>query len=132
MDHDDSVLMGQLAGVNTRIARFILCALDGAANRPHRTSEDGVALGRDLVRLGKAVRQQARLRDAAWGHSYLEPTRGHARATENGSIAVSVVDGAPVGPAVCGVWLVADLPDPRSGTDVSACSMCLAALAQEP
>lgn len=132
MDHDDSVLMGQLAGVNTRIARFVLCALDRAADRPHRTNEDGVELGRDLVRLGRAVRQHARLRDARWGHSYLEPGRGHVRARENGATAVSVVDGASVGPAVCGVWLVADLPDPRPSEGVAACSMCLAALAQEP
>lgn len=125
--------MARLAGLNTRIARFILGTLDRDAAR--RSAEEGIGdgeeLGRDLVLLGRAVRRHARLRAALWGHSYLEPRRGHVRATENGTTTVSVIDGAAVGPAVCGAWLVADLPDPDD-KDSTACSVCLAVLGQEP
>lgn len=127
MDHDESVLMADLASINSRIGRYVLSALDRVANRPHATEVDGIALGHDLVLLGKAVRQHERLRTASWGHSYLEPRRGHVRAADEG---VNVIDGAAVGPAVCGAWLVADLPDPSA--DFVACTMCLAALAQQP
>lgn len=123
MDHDESVLIAELAAVNTRIAGYILRALDRDAARPHGDCA-GIALGHDLVVLGRAVRQHARLRAAAWGHSYLEPERGHVRATEDATPAVNVIDG----PAVCGAWLVADLPGPCA----AACSVCLAVLAQEP
>ncbi|MPZ82070.1 MAG: hypothetical protein GEV28_17425 [Actinophytocola sp.] len=129
MDHGESVLMAKLAGLNTRIARFILGTHDRDAARP--SAGDGVELGRDLVALGRAVQRHARLRTAPWGHSYLEPQRGHVRATKNGTTTVSVIDGAAVGPAVCGAWLVADLPNPNRN-DFTACSACLAALGQEP
>lgn len=125
--------MAELAGVNTRIARFILGTLDRDAAHP--SAEEGIGdgedLGRDLVLVGRAVRRHARLRTASWGHSYLEPRRGHVRATENGTTTASVIDGAAVGPAVCGAWLVADLADPH-GKDFTPCSLCLAALGQEP
>lgn len=125
--------MARLAGLNERVARFILVALDRDAGRPSATNGigDGTELGRDLVTLGKDVRRYARLRGASWGHTYIEPQVGHVRETENGTAAVSVIDGVAVGPAVCGAWLVADLPDPSS-EEVTPCSVCLATLGHEP
>lgn len=133
MDHDESVLMAKLAGLNTRIGRFILGRLDRDAARPSAGdgADDGVELGRDLVALGRAVQRHARLRTALWGRSYLEPQLGHVRATKNGTTTVSVIDGAAVGPAICGAWLIADLPDPNR-SDFTACSACVAAFGHEP
>jgi hypothetical protein len=133
VDHDESVLMARLAGINERIARFILLTLDRDAGRPSAEAGigDGMELGRDLVTLGKAVQRHAQLRGVSWGHTYLEPHRGHVRATENGTTTVSVIDGAAVGPAVCGARLVAELQGQDSG-NVTPCSVCLAFLGQKP
>ncbi|MGB3444952.1 MAG: hypothetical protein WBA97_39955 [Actinophytocola sp.] len=132
MDHDESVLMANLAGLNQRVARFILITLDHDAGRPLAANSlgDGAELGRDLVALGRAVQRHARQRAAAWGRTYLEPHRAHVRAIENGTTTVSVIDDAAVGPAVCGAWLVDNLPVPESA-DFTACPVCLAALGQE-
>ncbi|MGB3444910.1 MAG: hypothetical protein WBA97_39740 [Actinophytocola sp.] len=125
--------MANLAGLNQRVARLILITLDHDAGRSSSADWvcDGMGLGGDMVTLGKAVQRHARLRGVSWGHTYLEPHRGHVRATDNGTITVSVIDGAAVGPAVCGAWLVAELQGQDSGT-VTPCSVCLASLGQEP
>ncbi|MCT2582369.1 hypothetical protein [Actinophytocola gossypii] len=56
--------------------------------------------------------------DVSWGHSVLEPTRGHVRDPDT-----YLVGGVSVGFAICGAWLVADLPD-QHGT-FPRCATCL-------
>lgn len=56
----------------------------------------------------------------AWGHSVLEPGRGHVRAPD-----ACLVDGATAGFAICGSWLVGDLPADET---FPRCSTCLALL----
>jgi hypothetical protein len=60
-----------------------------------------------------------------WGYSILEPDRGHVRDRET-----HVVDGAVVGFAICGAWLVGDLP--TQDGDFPCCSACLALLDDRP
>lgn len=55
-----------------------------------------------------------------WGHSVLEPDRAHVR--DDGAFPVG---GVAVGFAICGVWLVGDLPDDEIRAH---CSTCLALL----
>lgn len=58
----------------------------------------------------------------SWGRSILEPERGHVREAEH-----YVVDGAVVGFAICGAFLVsdlaADLAEPPG--EFPKCSVCL-------
>ncbi len=108
--------MAALASVHTRLTDFV-----------NGTGEEDGTLGRDLAVLGHALRRQERLRTAQWGHTYPEPGRGHVRATEHGRTVASEIDGAVVGPALCGAWLVADLP----AEGFAPCSACLAAVARE-
>jgi len=56
-----------------------------------------------------------------WGHSIVEPERGHVREPET-----HVIDAAVVGFAICGAWLVGDLP--VGVRDFPRCSMCLTLL----
>jgi hypothetical protein len=118
MDNGEKKLMAALASVNARIAGFVGGTLP---------DEDGVRLGRDLTVLGHALRRQARLRTVRWGQAYLEPGLGHVRTTGRGRPIASTINGAVVGPALCGAWLVDDLPV----TGFAACSVCLAVLARE-
>jgi hypothetical protein len=60
----------------------------------------------------------------AWGHSVLEPDRGHVREPDT-----HLVDGATVGFAICGAWLVGDLPPDAT---FPRCSTCLALLTDTP
>ena len=60
----------------------------------------------------------------AWGHSILEPDRGHVREPDT-----YLIDDTVVGFAICGAWLVADLPDDPTSP---RCSTCLALLADTP
>jgi hypothetical protein len=59
-----------------------------------------------------------------WGHSILEPDRGHVRVPDT-----YLIDGATMGFAICGAWLVGDLPDVPTS---SRCSACLALLTVPP
>lgn len=60
-----------------------------------------------------------------WGHTFLEPDRGHVRESET-----HVVDGAVVGFAICGAWLIDDLPVQEG--DFPRCSYCLGLLDEHP
>ena len=59
----------------------------------------------------------------AWGRSALEPLRGHRRTEKDGHVEVSVINGRAVGPAVCGAWLVDDLPEDTDG--FIRCELCV-------
>ena len=59
-----------------------------------------------------------------WGHSILEPDRGHLRAPDT-----YLIDGATAGFAICGAWLVGDLLDVLTSP---RCSACLALLTDPP
>lgn len=63
----------------------------------------------------------------AWGHSILEPDRGHVREPDT-----YLIDDAVVGFAICGAWLVGDLPAGQPGPTSPRCSTCLALLADTP
>ncbi len=56
--------------------------------------------------------------EARWGRSVIEPDRAHLRDGDT-----LVVDGVAVGFAVCGAFLVGDLPDAEAAPK---CSTCLA------
>jgi hypothetical protein len=58
-----------------------------------------------------------------WGRTVLEPDRGHVR--EPGR---HWLDASVVGFALCGAWLVADLPDQHD--PFPRCSACVALLAE--
>lgn len=63
--------------------------------------------------------------EVRWGHSILEPSRGHVREPD-----AYVVGGRTVGFAICGAWLVADLAD-QDGT-FPRCAACLDLLEERP
>ncbi|MPZ81737.1 MAG: hypothetical protein GEV28_15565 [Actinophytocola sp.] len=56
-----------------------------------------------------------------WGHSILEPDRGHVREPDT-----HMIDGAVVGFAICGAWLIGDLP--VQDGDFPRCSACMTLL----
>jgi hypothetical protein len=59
-----------------------------------------------------------------WGRGLIEPDRAHIRETRGGIPVISLVEGAMVGYALCGAWLVADIaPDERER--FVNCSRCL-------
>ena len=61
----------------------------------------------------------------AWGHSVLEPTRGHVREIHKGQPVTDEVDGPVVGMAICGALLVDDLDSDLVATGFDKCSVCL-------
>lgn len=61
----------------------------------------------------------------AWGCSVLEPARGHIREVTGGRSVVHDVEGAVVGMALCGAFLVDDLAPEIATGDFARCSVCL-------
>jgi hypothetical protein len=58
--HDDAVLLGELATLNARIARYVTRMLDADAERGKPMSPaDEAALGRALVELGEQLRNRS-------------------------------------------------------------------------
>lgn len=65
MDHDESVLVAELASLNTGIARFILGRLDADAGRASGMSPTAEhALGVRLVTVGQLLQRHAAERGA--------------------------------------------------------------------
>lgn len=61
----------------------------------------------------------------AWGHSVLEPTRGHVREVHEGRPVTDDVRGAVVGMALCGALLIDDLHPAIAAGEFDTCSVCL-------
>ena len=58
--HDEAVLLGELATLNTRIARYVTRMLDADAKRVEPVSlADEAALGRALVALGERIAERS-------------------------------------------------------------------------
>ena len=58
-----------------------------------------------------------------WGHGVLQRQCAHIRRTSEGQPDVDYVDGQPVGLALCGCLLIADITPDAAG--VIHCSVCL-------
>jgi hypothetical protein len=66
----------------------------------------------------------------AWGHSVLEPLRGHVREMEHGQPVTHQVGDAVVGMALCGALLIDDLTSEAMVDEFEKCSACLNLLAE--
>jgi hypothetical protein len=63
--HDNAVLLGELATINARIARYITRALDADAKRGEPISlSDAAALGRALIELGEQLDERSQRQSA--------------------------------------------------------------------
>lgn len=64
--HDNAVLLGELAALNTRIARYVTRMLDADAKRTEPVSPaEEAALGRALVELGERLDERSQRQAAA-------------------------------------------------------------------
>jgi hypothetical protein len=62
--------------------------------------------------------------DRVWGRGAIEPDRAHLRETHAGVPVVYLVEGSISGFALCGTWLVADIPAAERDR-FAECARCL-------
>lgn len=60
-----------------------------------------------------------------WGRSALGSHLAHLRTNQRGITVARTIGDQRVGPAVCGAWLVDDIPSPIESAQIRMCAHCL-------